>query len=414
MTRRQVWIPIAILGGAAFGAFLLIVTAPEVESVAPEQVVPMVRAIDTRPGDVVMQVRSQGTVAPRTESALVPEVSGPVVWVSPALVSGGFFREGEPLLRIDARDYEAALARARADVARAEGEAEHAVAELRRQEGLANRSANSASQLSNARRARRVADAALEAARVSAEQAERDVRRTEIVAPFEGRVRDEQVDVGQFVARGATVGTIYATDFAEIRLPLADRQLAYLDLPGVDAAAGVEGPVVTLSANFAGAEHRWMGRIVRTEGEIDAKSRMVHVIARVEDPYGQKVPAEEVDAAPVPRSARPPLAVGLFVHAEIDGHVARDVLVVPRAAMRDGERMLVVDAQDRLHLREVEVLRIDRDDVLVRGRLAPDERVVVSSLQVVVDGMQVRPLSEAGGAPSEAGAVTDAGARSGA
>lgn len=421
MNRRKILLPVAVLIFAAFGAFLLLVTAPEVESVAPEKALPVVRTIDVEPGDVRMWVRSQGTVAPRTESALVPEVSGRVTWVSPVMVSGGFFTEGEPLLRIDPRDYEAALARARAEVARAEGEAVHARSELKRQLGLARSKANSPSQLSNARRAERVASAALEAAEVSLEQAERDLARTEIVAPFDGRVRDEHVDVGQFVSRGAPIATLYATDFAEIRLPLADRQLAYVDLPGLRGfTESTDGPEVRLRAHFAGVLHTWTGRIVRTEGEIDTQSRMVHVVARVEDPYGiararagrLEEPGDEpgdgaddasdsaadahTDAAPGSagvRDERAPLAVGLFVHAEIAGQLAKGVLVVPRSTVRDGERILVVDPDDRLHFRPVDVLRIDRDQVLIRAEVRESERIVVSPIQVVVEAMKVRPIA---------------------
>jgi len=414
---RKILLPFAVIAFSGLAAVLLLATAPEVESVAPEESLPIVRTMQARPGDVRMQVRSQGTVAPRTESELVPEVSGPVTWMSPVLVSGGFFSVGEPLLRIDARDYAAALARARADVARAEGEAEHAAAELRRQQGLARSKANSPSQLSNARRGRRVADASLEAARVSLDQAERDLARTQILAPFDGRVRDERVDVGQFVSRGAPIATLYATDFVEIRLPLADRQLAYLDLPDArDASSQQAGPRVRLRAHFAGTEQVWTGQVVRTEGEIDARSRMVHVIARVEDPYGTstetsagegadtgaadvaaKAPAA-IDSAPAAGAretagARVPLAVGMFVRAEIDGRIAHDVLVVPRAAMRDASQLLIVDDENTLHRRSVEVLRIDRDDVLVRAELAPHERIVVSPIQVVVEGMKVRTIS---------------------
>lgn len=431
MNARKLWLPLLVLLGAALGAYLLLVTAPEVESVSPEKAIPMVRTLDVRPGDVRMTVRSQGTVVPRTESSLVPEVSGTVVWVSPSLVSGGFFSEGDPLLRIDDRDHLAALARAEADVARTEGEAEHAVGELRRQLGLSRSNANSPAQLSNARRAQRVAEATLEAARVSLEQAERDLARCELTAPFDGRVRSEQVDVGQFVARGTPVATLYATDFAEIRLPLADRQLAFLDLPGMhEPRAGDAfgpGPEVRLHATFAGQEQTWTGHIVRTEGEIDAQSRMVHVIARVEDPYGTRaaqaraaVAAEalgtgETDShAAAEAGARPPepgagapdeivaapggssfpLAVGLFVRAEIDGRLAEDVLVVPRSAMRDDDRLLLVDQDDRLRLRAVDVLRIDRDEVLLRSDLSPGDRVVVSPMQVVVEGMRVQPIDD--------------------
>ena len=443
MNLRKLLMPLVVLALAAFGAWLLLATAPEVENVSTEKATPIVRAIDVAPADVRMIVRSQGTVAPRTESDLVPEVSGTVVWVSPELASGGFFLAGDALLRIDDRDYRAALARARADVARAEGEFEHAKDELRRQQGLARSRANSPAQLSNARRAERVAQATLEAARVSLEQAERDLARCEITAPFVGRVRSEHVDRGQFVGRGTPVARLYATDFAEIRLPLADRQLAFLDLPGMrepTAGAGEAGPAVTLRATFAGEDHTWRGRVVRTEGEIDAQSRMVHVVARVEDPYGTASRRAQIEAAqaepssaeaieddaagaagraaltdapsgPPPRrdgvrddGERPqfPLAVGLFVRAEIEGRVAKDVLVVPRAAMRDDDRLLLVDHTNRLHLRRVDVLRIDRDEVLVRGELEPGDRVVVSPIQVVVEGMRVRPIDDRPVAASEA------------
>lgn len=389
MNRRKILMPVLVLLIASVGAIVLIATAPEVESVAATRHLPMVRTIDVRPGDIRMVVRSQGTVAPRTESELVPEVSGRVEWVSPALVSGGFFQLGEPLVRLDPRDYEAALGRARADVERAAGEAEHARAELRRQQGLARSNANSASQLSNAMRGERVANAALEAAKASLDQAERDLERTRIAAPFDGRVRTERVDVGQFVSRGVSIATLYATDYAEIRLPIADRQLAFLELPGIaDPSDSEQGPPVVLRARFAGADRVWTGRVVRTEGEIDAQSRMVHVVARIEDPYDTSEP----DAGEPGATQKTPLAVGMFVRAEIEGLMASGVLVVPRAAMREGDRLLVVDGDDRIHHRPVEVLRIDRDEVLLRAELAADERIVVSRMQVVVDGMKVQPV----------------------
>lgn len=427
MNAKKLWMPAAVLVGAGFGAYLLLITAPEVESVSAEKTLPIIRIIHVQPGDVRMTVRSQGTVAPRTESDLVPEVSGTIVWVSPSLASGGFFSKGDPLLRIDDRDHLASLARAKADVARAQGEAEHAASELRRQRGLARSNANSPSQLSNARRGQRVAQASLEAAVVSFEQAGRDLARCEISAPFDGRVRSEHVDVGQFVSRGMTTATLYSTDFAEIRLPLADKQLAFLDLPGMrntrDGEASIEGPPVLLHATFAGQENTWHGRIVRTEGEIDAQSRMVHVVARVEDPYGtarwreHAVITDEVDeevgeteeiektgelAAASESdglvgeddSAGVPLAVGLFVRAEIEGRTVENVLVVPRLAMRDNDHLLLVDSDDRLRLQRVDVLRIDRDEVVIRAQLDPGDRVVVSPIQVVVDGMKVRPIAD--------------------
>lgn len=413
---RKTAIPLILLAIAAAGAFALVATAPEVENLPPERALIAVRAMDALPQTIRLTVRSQGTVAPRSESDLVPEVTGPVIWVSPSLVSGGFFEKGEPLVRIDPLDYHAAVARARTALTRAKGEARHASAELERQQGLSEKRVGSNSQLSNARRAGTVGEANLEEARVALEQAERDLARTEIRAPFDGRVRSERVDVGQFVSRGQSVGMLYATDFVEVRLPIADTQLAFLELPDFRRDES-EGPPVTLLANFAGAERKWEGRIVRTEGEIDSKSRMVHVVARVADPYhtgtgvgvgvgaGAGAGAEEeptagaepgTEAPSEPEAKRDamPLSVGLFVRAEIEGRLAENVIVVPRSAMRNDERILVIDGDDRLHFRDVDVLRIERDDVLIRTQLADGERICVSPVQVVVDGMRVQPIVE--------------------
>ena len=383
--QLKVVLPVTAIAVSILGAAVLIATSSPVEGRPSERQIRPVRVLEAQPRTVQLRVLSQGTVAPRTESALIPEVSGPVIWVSPALVSGGYFEAGQVLLRIDRRDHESALERARANVASAEGEYEHARRVLERQQGLASRNVVSAAALDEAERSGRVTKAKLREERAALDQAERDLARTEIRAPFTGRVRDERVDVGQFLSRGNAFATIYATDYVEVRLPIPDHQLAYLDVP-LWNRGDLEGelPEVTLSARFAGADHVWQGQIVRTEGEIDPKSRMVHVVARVEDPY-----AISAD------SSRPPLAVGLFVNAEISGRSAEQVTLVPRSAMRDGSRLLVVDEENRLRYRDVEVLRIDRDDVLIRAGLEAGERVCISQLQTVVEGMEVRPILEA-------------------
>ena len=339
MTKKLL-VPALVLVLSGIGAFILVATAPSVENVIPDRAITAVRIRDAEPQDVRLRVRTQGTVAPRTESAVLPEVSGRVVWVSPVLVSGGFFEDGEPLLRIEQRSYQMAVARAKAAVSRARSEVKYASDELVRQKGLSARNVASPAQLSGAERGDQVAKADLTDAKVGLEQAEWDLERTEVRAPYRGRVREERVDVGQVVGPGGSVATIYAIDYAEIRLPVADHQLAYLSLPRhpVAEAADAELPIVHLRARFAGKEHTWQGTVVRTEGEIDPKSRMVHVVARVEDPYAV-APGNE---------NKPPLAVGLFVQAEIEGAIAENVIIVPRYAMRDENHILVVDREDRI------------------------------------------------------------------
>jgi RND family efflux transporter MFP subunit len=375
---RKLIVPGLIVLASLLGAVTLLATSPTLKPSIPEPVATTVRFIEVTPEAVRLTVHSQGTVSPNTETELIPEVSGRVHWISPSLVNGGTFAADEELLRLEDQDYRSSVERAAAALQRAEAEHQHARFELTRMESLEARQLASRSVLENALRAFRVAEAALQEAQANLDQARRDLDRTVIRAPFSGLVRRESVDIGQFVSRGTSIATLYASADAEVRLPIADRQLAFLNLP-----LGMRGelppelqPRVTLWAEFAGQRLAWQGRIVRTEAQIDTMSRMVHVIARVDN--------DDADT---------PLSVGLFVNAEIEGLLAEDVVVLPRAALREGNRVLIVDAEDRLRYRDIEPLRLHQDQVLVRAGLLPGERVCVSPLQTAVDGMPVKPVA---------------------
>ena len=315
---------VAVLGVSLAITAILLVTSMQLAPSEPEAVAP---------ASVRMVVHAQGTVSPRTEADLVPEVSGNVVWISPNLVSGGYFEEGEPLLRIDDRDNLSTLERARAAVNRTTAEDEFARFELERLQEMEARRLISPSDVETGMRAARVAAAALDDARAALEQAERDLSGTEVIAPFTGLVRAEQVDPGQFVSRGAPIARLYAVDYVEIRLPIADRQLAYLDLPPLQRGELDEAtaPDVVLSAEFAGKQYQWHGKLARTEAEIDLRSRMIHAVARV---------SAADNAATDPDYVPPP--VGLFVNAEIQGRSTENIVVLPRSAIRNGNQVLVV------------------------------------------------------------------------
>jgi RND family efflux transporter MFP subunit len=226
-------------------------------------------------------VHTHGTVVPRTESNLVAEVDGKVVTISPALVAGGFFAAGDVLLEIEALDYRTRLSKARAFLDRSTSDLDNAQKNHKRQERLLARGAVSDAHLDDAFNRLKIAEATLQEAKANVSQAERDLARTKIMAPFDGRVRSERVDVGQFVRRGDQVGTIYATDYAEVRLPIHDDELAFLDIPLLQHDQELATyPDVTLSANFAGDRRQWRGQVVRTEGELDPDTRMIHVVAR--------------------------------------------------------------------------------------------------------------------------------------
>jgi RND family efflux transporter MFP subunit len=341
-----------------------------------------VRVIEVEPREEYLTISSQGTVEPRSQSELIPEVSGRAVWISPSLVGGGSFREGDVLLRIDDADYRSALVRAEAALKRAEVEFGYASDELKRTQSLHDRKLASQQQLDNVRRASWIAEANLSESRAALDQAKRDLARTEITAPFDGLVRNEQVDLGQFVTRGQSIATIYATDYMEVRLPIAADQLIYLGLPPSTRGqipAAIRPPV-TIAADFGNTRLLWEGELIRGEAEFDARSRMLYGVARV------RGDANGDDALPLP--------VGMFVQAEIRGRNVQNIIRLPRSAMRDNNQVMVIDPENRLHFRHVSILRLEHDDVLVNGGLEAGELVCISPLQTAVEGMQVKPVIE--------------------
>jgi RND family efflux transporter MFP subunit len=374
---RHLIIPVFILGIFLFLAATLMATAPVLEPSSVEKLATTVRVVEIQPKSVQLKVNSQGSVMPSTESQLIPEVSGKVSWMSPNLVAGGYFDDQEILIRVDDTDYKTKLDRAQANLTRAEAEQQHNEFEYRRMQSLVKRNLVSRSQLENSLRAYRVAEASLQDATANFNQAEQDLARTQIRAPFAGLVRSENVDIGQFVSRGSPIATIYAGNQAEVRLPIADRQLAFLNIP-----VSIRGeipqefqPEVTLTAQYAGQTLEWKGNIVRSEAEIDVSSRMVQLVARVESASN-----------PVP------LSIGLFVSAEIQGLAAKNVVVLPREALRNDNQVLVVDDENRLRFRKIETLRLYQDDLLVQAGLEAGERVCISPLQTAIEGMVVNPV----------------------
>ncbi len=370
-----------IIGVALVSSYALVITKPIPEQVESPESTTAIRVMQVLPASLQMTVLSQGSVVPRTQSELIPEVSGRVQWMSPNLVTGGYFEQDEVLLKIDNRDYRSMVDRSQAAMRRARAEDEHARFELTRLQKLVKNNLVSQSQLEAALRVQRIAAASLQEASIALSQAQRDLLRTELRAPFAGLVRNEKVDLGQFVSRGQSIASLYASDFVEVRLPIADNQLAYLDLPiGMQGELDAEhSPAVTLSTTYGGKRIEWQGRLVRTEAEIDARSRMVNAIARVDS-------RDNTD--------RPPLPIGLFVDAKIEGRVVNDLVSLPRAAMRNGNQVLIVDSESRLRFRDIELYRFDQDSVLVKSGLELGELVNISPIQTVIDGMRVKPIQQ--------------------
>lgn len=382
MNRQRILSALVLVAGFAV-AYLVATNKPVVAVEPQKRLPPTVRVVPVTTVDEHLTITSQGTVAPRTQSELIPEVSGRVVWISPALVAGGSFDAGQPLLRIEDADYKNQQLRSKAALERAEVEQQHAAAEHDRIRSLNRRNLASTQQVEDAQRAARVAAANLAEARASLDQAQIDLARTELSAPFTGLVREEQVDVGQFVTRGQRVATIYSTDDVEVRLPISTHQLGFLGLP-INTRGKIPqdiAPAVTISAQFGDSHLFWDGQLARLEAVIDERSRMLYAVARI-------ALDKDLDS--------PVLPVGLFVQAEIQGRLEESIIRLPRSVLRDNNQVLVVDDEDRLMFRQISPLRLEHDDVLIKGGLAPGERVSVSPLQTVVQGMHVRPVEETG------------------
>jgi len=371
-------LPAAVLVGSLAMSAALVVARPVPEAQGVEENRPVVAVVPAVPGSERMLVRAQGTVEPRTENELVAEVGGRLAWVSPAFESGSFFAAGEVLARIEPADYEIALERARAALERARSQRKLAEASLSRSRALREAGAASQATHDQAESNAAIANANQREAEAALRQAELELARTELRVPFAGRVREKKADLGQHVARGAPLASVFALDWAEVRLPIPSEDLAFLALSRTPAP-GEPGPVVRLSGHYGGRRHTWQGHVVRAEGALDPRTRLVHVVARVEDPYGL---ARETGG--------PPLEVGLFVEAEIEGREVAGAVRLPRGALRSEGEVVVVGPDAALRTRRVEVLRIDGETVFVAGGLAAGERVVARVPSTFVEGMKVR------------------------
>lgn len=378
---KQYFLPafVVIIGVAVAAA--IIATGPQLDPQPPAVNAPMVRTSAAVHETVQLTAITHGTVLPRTESELVPEVSGRVIGISPAMVSGGFFRQGDLLLEIDPLDYEVGLEQAKAALASSRSELTNATKAHERQLDLAERQSTSQSQKDDALNRLHFAQASLREARARLSRARRDLERTRITAPYDGRVRSERVDIGQFVNRGAPVASLYATDVAEVRLPLHDEELAYLDLPLAGTPFEGRQARAILRAQFAGEQHTWEGQIVRTEGELDPQTRMINVIAQVDAPYQQT-------------GNRPPLAVGLFVEAEIVGHQVDNIFVLPRSALQQNEQIYVVGDDNRLQFRDITILRSVAEEIYISDGIRPGELICLSPVNNAIPGMLVQPVTE--------------------
>ena len=370
--KRQILIPLLIIiVGVVIGG-LLIVFKPQVEKRTSQAKLPVVTIQQVYSQDVRIPVYSRGTIKARTDIMLTSEVQGRVQEISPNFSSGGFFEKGALLLKIDPVNYELDLAKVKSQVAKAKLNLVRVEADVR-----TNRLSKSKVGLARIVEAK----SALEAAKADVQRVRLLLARTEIHAPFSGRVLEKNIGVGQNISPGLQIGRIFATDHAQIHLPLSDAQMALIDIPYQFSGTNTQmlGPQVVLRGEYGDANYFWQGRITGTEGGVNARNRLSYLIASISKPFASD-PAQP---------KRPPLTVGKFIEAEIEGAQFKDTFILPREALHNTTQVLTLDKDQRIAIKDIEILYRGRDNVYIKSGLHSGDFVVLTPMDVVVEGMRV-------------------------
>ena len=389
MKRKLILFPILVLAACILLMVFLVKFGRQVQPVESEAYAPFVKVSEVQLVSKSLMVESQGTVVAATRIPLISELDGVVTEVSDAFREGGVFRKGEVLLRIDETDYKTMVAQARSQLAAARVQYETIQAEARlahkdwkQMEGM---ELGSPSPLLFREPQLEGAKAALASAEAALEKAEKDLNRTLVRAPFTGRLVSKMADLGQFVRRGQELARIFDVSKVEIHLPVPVSELAFLDpsLSSLNPESPFDPIRVDLTADYAGKTHRWIGYVQRTGGEIDIRSRMITLIAVVEDPYGLDPSSQESTA---------PLAVGMYVKARIHGRVLSAAFSLPRAAVMENDQVIVLDDSDRITFREVAIARYESSNALIMDGLKDGDRVCISRIEIPKPGSQVKPI----------------------
>lgn len=380
---KRALLPIVILTAGIVVGAVLMATGPEVKLRPLAPSLPVVETMVVQPQNYQVLLHTQGTVTPRTQSTLIPEVAGRIVSISANFRNGGAFAVGETLLVIASGDYENAITIARADLARAR-------LALEQQKALAKNALDDWKKLGRKQQPTdltllkpQVASAKAEVAAAEArlQQARTNLARTKVRAPYAGRVLEKKADVGQYVSPGTVAATIYAVDVAEVRLPLTDKQLAFVTLPDSSGKDTKYKAPVTLSRRMGNKTQQWQGRLVRTDGAVDTASRQLFVVAQINKPF------QSADNTPA-------LKIGQFVEADIQGEQLQNVFVLPRSAVETGGTVLVITADRKIKRTNVQVALRKGEQVVVSSGLRAGDLVSLTPMPFAREGTAIEIASE--------------------
>lgn len=385
--KKSVLIGISIVVLTVIAFMALMAGKPTPPKKPVEDTSPLVDVLPLERQSITFEVEAHGVIKPRTETSLVSEVSGVIQFVSEKFVAGGYFKKDEVLLKIDPTEYLVGVEQAKARLAgqKAKYLQEEAKAEQASKEwDLTGRSRDKAPILALRQPFLLEAKANMQSAEADLKKAQQKLDRSEIRAPYDGMVKNKLADIGQFVATGTQLGNTFAIDYAEVRLPLTDQELAFINVPTWGANESAEKSAVRLVGTYAGKQHSWYAELVRMEGVVNEQSRVHYAVARVTDPYS----VNSTEQAEVP------LKIGTFVTAHIIGKQEEQLVKIPRDAFKDLTSILVSDRSNKLYSRRLEIARSEADFVYVRSGLEEGDRVVMTSIQSPVEGMKLRISGE--------------------
>ena len=370
--------PILVILIGSFFAFLISVSSPKPKKgIELPKPTPVFYEVVTKK-NITLKIFTNGEVKPLNEINLISQVSGQIVEAADEFVEGGIIKAGSPLVWIDNRDYKLAVISAESRVAQASKLLEREIAESElAKNDWEELGIGEASPLTLRIPQLKEAEAAEKAALADLEKAKLNLERTIVKLPFQGIIREKRTGVGQFVGAGSILATAFSTEEVLIALPLTDTELSYLGLPlAYEEEKPFTGPKVKFLSSVSNKTFEWEGRIVRTAGSIDPPTRLVYVYAEVINPYQQS----------------PPLAIGMFVDAIIDGKTIKEGFLVPNSAINNNSNIYAIDKNDNLEIREIEVLGTENDYVIIKGEINEGERVVVSPLNNAKIGMSLKPI----------------------
>jgi len=370
--------PILVILIGSFFAFLISVSSPKPKKgIELPKPTPVFYEVVTKK-NITLKIFTNGEVKPLNEINLISQVSGQIVEAADEFVEGGIIKAGSPLVWIDDRDYKLAVISAESRVAQASKLLEREIAESElAKNDWEELGIGEASPLTLRIPQLKEAEAAEKAALADLEKAKLNLERTIVKLPFQGIIREKRTGVGQFVGAGSILATAFSTEEVLIALPLTDTELSYLGLPlAYEEEKPFTGPKVKFLSSVSNKTFEWEGRIVRTAGSIDPPTRLVYVYAEVINPYQQS----------------PPLAIGMFVDAIIDGKTIKDGFLVPNSAINNNSNIYAIDKNDNLEIRDIEVLGTENDYVIIKGEINEGERVVVSPLNNAKIGMGLKPI----------------------